>query len=54
MFNKYYLILTILMGLLISGCDNSSKNNRDETKEVITTADAEGSSEIMIDMLNLR
>ena len=54
MFNKYYLILTILMGLLISGCDNSSKNNQDETKEVITTADAEGSSEIMIDMLNLR
>ena len=54
MFNKYYFILTILMALLMSGCDNSSKNNQDETKEVITTAVAEGSSEIMIDMLNLR
>ena len=54
MFNKYYLILTIYMGLLISACDNSSNNNQDETKEVIITADAEGSSEIIIDMLNLR
>ena len=54
MFNKYYLILAFLTGLLVSGCDNSSKNNQDETKEVITTAVAEGSSEIMIDMLNLR
>ena len=53
MFNKYYLILTILIGLLISGCDNSSKNNQNETKEVINS-DAEGSAEIIIDMLNLR
>ena len=54
MFNKYNLMLTILMGLLISGCDNSSKNNQDETKEVITNSNAGGSSEITIDMLNLR
>ena len=54
MFNKYYLIITILMGLLISGCDNTSKNNQDEIKKVITTADTESSSETMIDMLNLR
>ena len=54
MFNKYYLIITILIGLLISGCDNTSKNNQDETKEVITTADTDSSFEIMIDMLNLR
>ncbi len=54
MFNKYYLILTFFIGLLITGCDNSSKNNQNETKEVITNSNAEGSSEIMIDMLNLR
>ena len=54
MFNKYYLILTILTGLLISACDNSSKNNQNEKKEVITNSDAKGSSEIIIDMLNLR
>ena len=54
MFNKYYLILTILTGLLISGCDNSSKNNQNETKEVITNSDVGSSSEIIIDMLNLR
>ena len=56
MFNKYYLILTILIGLLISACDNSSKNNQNETetKEVITNSKAEDSSEIIIDMLNLR
>ena len=53
MFNKYYLILSILMGLLISGCDNSSKNNQNEKKEVINS-DAEDSAEIIIDMLNLR
>ena len=40
MFNKYYLILTILIGLLISACDNSSKNNKNEEKEVITNSDA--------------
>ena len=54
MFNKYYLILAFLTGLLISGCDNSSKNNQNDTKEVTTNSDAEGSSEIVIDMLNLR
>ena len=55
MLNKYYLILTIFIGLLISGCDNSSKNNQNETKEPITNSDAEGSAEIIIiDMLNLR
>ena len=54
MFNKYYLILAFLTGLLVSGCDNSSKNNQNETKEVTTNSDAEGSSEIVIDMLNLR
>ena len=54
MFDKYYLILIFLMGLSLSGCDNSSKNNQNETKEVITNSDAEGSSEIIIDMLNLR
>ena len=54
MFKKCHLILTILIGLLLSGCDNSSKNNQNETKEVITNSDAEGSSEIIIDMLNLR
>ena len=54
MYNKYYLILTILIGLLISGCDNSSKNNQNETKEVITNSDAGSSSEIIINMLNLR
>ena len=53
MFNKCHLILTILIGLLLSGCDNSSKNNQNETKEVINS-DAEGSAEIIIDMLNLR
>ena len=53
MFYKYHLILTILIGLLLSGCDNSSKNNQNETKEVINS-DAEGSAEIIIDMLNLR
>ena len=53
MFNKCYLILTILIGLLLSGCDNSSKNNQNETKEVINS-DAEGSAEIIIDMLNIR
>ena len=54
MLNKYYLILTIFIGLLISGCDNSSKNNQNETKEVITNSDVGSSSEIIIDMLNLR
>ena len=54
MLNKYYLILTIFIGLLISGCDNSSKNNQNETKESITNSDAGGSAEIIIDMLNLR
>ena len=54
MFNKYYLILAFLTGLLISGCDNSSKNKQNETKEVITNSDAESSSEIIINMLNLR
>ena len=54
MFNKYYLMLTILMGLLISGCDNSSKNNQNETKEEITNSDAGSSAEITIDMLNTR
>ena len=53
MFNKCHLILTIFIGLLLSGCDNSSKNNQNETKEVINS-DAEGSAEIIIDMLNLR
>ena len=53
MFKKCHLILTILIGLLISGCDNSSKNNQNETKEVINS-DVEGSAEIIIDMLNLR
>ena len=54
MFNKYYLILTFFIGLLITGCDNSSKNNQNETKEVITNSDAGSSSEIIINMLNLR
>ena len=54
MFNKYHLILTFLMGLLLSACDNSSKNNQNETKEVTTNSDAESSSEIVINMLNLR
>ena len=54
MFNKYYLILTILMGLLISGCDNSSKNNQNDTKEEITNSDTGGLAEITIDMLNTR
>ena len=54
MFNKYYLILTILIGLIISGCDNTSKNNQNETKEVVTNSNAKDSSEIIIDMLNLR
>ena len=54
MFKKCHLILTILIGLLLSGCDNSSKNNQNETKEVITNSDAEGSSEIIIEMLNTR
>ena len=42
MFNKYHLVLTILIGLLISGCENSSKNNRNQTKEVIINSDAGG------------
>ena len=54
MFNKYYLILTIFIGLLISGCDNRSKNNQDETKETITHTDEGGTAAIIIDMLNLR
>ena len=54
MINKYYLILTIFIGLLIYGCDNSSKNNQNETKEPITNSDAGSSAEIIIDMLNLR
>ena len=54
MFNKYYLILTFFIGLLISGCDNSSKNNQNETKEEISNSDAGGSAEITIDMLNTR
>ena len=54
MLYKYYLILIIFVGLLISGCDNSSKNNQNETKKPITNSDAEGSAEIIIDMLNLR
>ena len=54
MFNKYYLILTILIGLLISGCDNSSKNNQNDTKEEITNSDTGGLAEITIDMLNTR
>ena len=53
MFNKYHLVLTILIGLLLSGCDNSSKNNQNDTKEVVNS-DEEGSAEIIIDMLNLR
>ena len=53
MFNKCHIILTILIGLLLSGCDNSSKNNQNEKKEVINS-DAEDSAEIIIDMLNLR
>ena len=54
MFNKYYLILTIFIGLLISGCDNSSKNNQNDTKEEITNSDTGGLAEITIDMLNTR
>ena len=54
MFNKYYLMLTIIIALLVTSCDNSSKNSQNETKEVITNSDARGSSEIIIDMLNLR
>ena len=54
MFKKCHLILTILIGLLLSGCDNSSKNNQNETKEVVTNSNAKGSSEIILDMLNLR
>ena len=54
MFNKCYLIFTIFIGLLISGCDNSSKNNQNETKEEITNSDAGSSAEITIDMLNTR
>ena len=54
MFNKYYLILTIFIGLLISGCDNSSKNNQNDTKEEITNSDTGALAEITIDMLNTR
>ena len=42
MFNKYHLVLTIFIGLLIYGCENSSKNNQKETKEVIINSDAGG------------
>ena len=54
MFNKYYLILSIFIGLLISGCDNNSKNNQNDEKKVATNSDTEGSSLIIIDMLNTR
>ena len=47
-------MLTILIALLVTSCDNSSKNSQNETKEVITNFDAGGSSEIIIDILNLR
>ena len=40
--------------MCIRDSDNSSKNNQNETKEVTTNSDAEDSSEIVIDMLNLR
>ena len=53
MLYKYYLILIIFVGLLISGCDNSSKNSKTKQKNQILMQGVR-EAEIIIDMLNLR
>jgi len=42
MFKKYLLLITVFLGLLISGCDGESQNEQSSSNEIIINSDAGG------------